>query len=157
MKISNRSFTYRSPCPLEISHLWVGVVHGSLQCRASLYPSPFLGWFRKNSRHLWRGYLLILLLSWRWVVKSKLCLKNHWIVDEPRVCYTQWSKSEREKQILYIKAYMWNLEKRYWWTYFHRRNREANVENGLVDTLEKGEGGTKWESSIEIYTLPYVK
>ena len=65
--------------------------------------------------------------------------------------------SRKEKEILYINAYMWNLEKRYWWTYFHRRNREANVENGLVNTLEKGEGGTKWESSIEIYTLPYVK
>ena len=28
-------------------------------------------------------------------------LKNH----------TEWSKSEREKQILYINAYMWNLKK----------------------------------------------
>ena len=26
---------------------------------------------------------------------------------------TQWSKSEREKQISYINAYMWNLEKLY--------------------------------------------
>ena len=32
-------------------------------------------------------------------------------VDEPKVCYTEWTKSEREKQILYIKAYIWNLEK----------------------------------------------
>ena len=31
-------------------------------------------------------------------------------VDEPRAYYTEWSKSEREKQI-YINAYLWNLEK----------------------------------------------
>ena len=26
-------------------------------------------------------------------------------MDEPRICYTEWSKSEREKQILYINAF----------------------------------------------------
>ena len=31
-------------------------------------------------------------------------------VDEPRACCTEWSKSEGEKQILCINAYMWNLE-----------------------------------------------
>ena len=32
-------------------------------------------------------------------------------VDEPRAYYTDWSKSEGEKQILYINAYIWNLER----------------------------------------------
>ena len=36
--------------------------------------------------------------------------------DEPRVCHTGWSKSEREKQISYINAYIWNLEGLYGWT-----------------------------------------
>ena len=27
------------------------------------------------------------------------------------------SKSEKQKQILYINAYIWNLEKWYWWIY----------------------------------------
>ena len=31
-------------------------------------------------------------------------------VDEPRVYDTEWSKSEREKQVLYMNAYMWNLK-----------------------------------------------
>ena len=31
--------------------------------------------------------------------------------DEPRVCHTEWSKSGKGKQILYINAYIWNLEK----------------------------------------------
>ena len=35
------------------------------------------------------------------------------LVDEPKACYTEWSKSEKEKQILYINAYIWNLEQLY--------------------------------------------
>ena len=31
-------------------------------------------------------------------------------VDEPRAYYTEWRKSEREKQISYINAYIWNLD-----------------------------------------------
>ena len=32
-------------------------------------------------------------------------------VDKPRAYYTEWSKSEREKQIPYINAYIWNLDR----------------------------------------------
>ena len=42
--------------------------------------------------------------------------KNIWVspneADEPKACYTEWSKSEREKQIPYFKTYMWNLKKK---------------------------------------------
>ena len=31
-------------------------------------------------------------------------------VDEPRVSYTEWSKSEKEKQVSYINSYIWNDE-----------------------------------------------
>ena len=34
-------------------------------------------------------------------------------VDGPRVCHTEWSKSEREKQMSYFDACLWNLEKWY--------------------------------------------
>ena len=34
-------------------------------------------------------------------------------VDEPRAYYTEWSKLERERQILCINAYIWNLERWY--------------------------------------------
>ena len=37
------------------------------------------------------------------------------------------------------------------------RNRDADIENGLVDTAGEGEWGTNLESSIEIYSLPCVK
>ena len=35
--------------------------------------------------------------------------------------------------------------------------RDADIENGHVDTVGGGEGGTNWEMRIDIYTLPCVK
>ena len=32
-------------------------------------------------------------------------------MDGPRVCHTERSKSEREKQIPYVNTYIWNLKK----------------------------------------------
>ena len=32
-------------------------------------------------------------------------------VDEPRACYTEASKSEKERQIPYVNTYMWNPER----------------------------------------------
>ena len=48
-------------------------------------------------------------------------------IDETWVCYTEWSKSEGEKQISYANSYIWNLEKWYWWTYLQGRNRDADT------------------------------
>ena len=31
-------------------------------------------------------------------------------MDEPEDYYTEWSKSKRETQILYINTYIWNLD-----------------------------------------------
>ena len=70
--------------------------------------------------------------EWNWVICSD--------VDEPLICHMEWSKLEREKQILYINAYVWNLDKWNWWTYSQSRNRDAGIENGLVVTPGEGEG-----------------
>ena len=72
-------------------------------------------------------------------------------VYEPRAYYTEWSKSEREKQIPYINAYIWNIEKWYWWTYLQGSNRGTDIENRLVDTVGEEEGGSDGESSIKTY------
>ena len=37
------------------------------------------------------------------------------------------------------------------------RNTNADIENGHVDTVGEGEGGTNWGIRIDIYTLPCVK
>ena len=134
-------------------------------CRG-LFDTPLnvLGNFRNHTVvpcriHLWSFWynkVSCSLLSfsapkkkWNWVICRD--------VDGPRICHTEWSKSEREKQILYINAYIWNLEKWYRWTYLQGRNRNADIENGCVDTGEEGEGGMNWEIRFDINALPCVK
>ena len=89
--------------------------------------------------------------------KKELIWVNLNEVGEPRAYCTEWSKSERERQILYINACVWNLERWYWWTYLQGSNRDADIENRLADTVGEGEGGTNREISIEIYALLYVE
>ena len=47
---------------------------------------------------IYNGILLNHKKEWIWVSWTE--------VAEPRACYTEWSKSEREKQILYISTYI---------------------------------------------------
>ena len=63
---------------------------------------------------------------------------------------------EKEKQMPYINEYIWNLGKGDQWAYLQGWNRDTEAENRLVNTAEKGEGGTSWECSTHIYTLPCV-
>ena len=73
--------------------------------------------------------------------------------------------SQREKQIPYINAYMWNLEKWYRWTGLQSRNWDTDVENKCMDTKGGkqrgggggGSGGMNWESGIDMYTLMCIK
>ena len=60
-------------------------------------------------------------------------------MDGPRVCHTEWSNSQREKEVSYINEYIWNLEKRYQWTYLQDRNWDADLERGPEDTVGRGE------------------
>ena len=78
-------------------------------------------------------------------------------VDEPRAYYTEWSKSERERQILHINAYIWNLERWYQWSYINGSKGDPDVKKRLLDSVGKGEGGMIWENTIQTYTLSYVK
>ena len=39
-----------------------------------------------------------------------------------------------EKQVLYVKAYMCNLERWYRWSYLQSRNRDADVENKRIES-----------------------
>ena len=102
----------------------------------------------RRVRHDWVMNTLA-IKKWSWVISSEM--------DEPRVCYTEWSKSEREIQISCINTHVWNIEKRRWWTYLHGRNGNATEKNELVDTVRKGVSGMNGESSINIYTLLCVK
>ena len=83
--------------------------------------------------HIYNGILLSHKKEWNWVICRD--------VDGPRDCHTEWSKSEREKQISYINACMWNLEKWYRWTSLQGKNRGTDVENKRMDTKGGKQGG----------------
>ena len=105
--------------------------------------------------HIYNGILLRHKKEWNWVI----C----WDVDGSRDSHTEWSKSEREKQISYINAYMWNLEKWYRWTGLQGRNWDTDVENKCMDTKgekRQGVGGggvMNWGIGIDTYTLMCIK
>ena len=88
---------------------------------------PIDRWMAKEDViHIYNGILLSHKKERNWV----LCRD----MERPRDCHTEWSKSEKEKQISYINAYMWNLEKWYRWTGLQGRNRDTDVENKRMDT-----------------------
>ena len=81
-------------------------------------------------------------------------------MDGVRVCHTEWSKSEKEKQIPYANSYIWNLRGK-------KSHEEPSGKTGIktTDLLENGledmgrGKGKMWqrESGMDIYTLPNVK
>ena len=71
-------------------------------------------------------------------------------MDGTRDCHTESSESEREKQILYINAYMWNLEGWYRWSYLQSRNRDADKQNTFMDP--RGERGSGRQREVEMDT-----
>ena len=104
---------------------------------------------------------LVLIVNWdqQRFLNSRMIFINWvicWEVDGSRDCHTEWSNSEREKQISYIHAYMWNLEKWYKWTGFQGRSKDTDVENKHMDT--KGGIGA-WDElgdwDRHIYTTMY--
>ena len=73
----------------------------------------------------------------------------------PRVCHTELSKSEREKQILYANTYIWNLKKK-------KNHEEPRGKMGIkmqtqrMDLRTWGGGRVSWDKVREwhghIYT-----
>ena len=50
--------------------------------------------------------------------------------------------SQKEKNISYINAYIWNLEKWYRLSYWQSRNRDTDIENKRMD-MKGGRG--RWD------------
>ena len=75
-----------------------------------------------------------------------------WMNLEPII---QSEVSQGEKQISYINAYIWNLERWYWWTYLQGSNGDTDIKNRRKDKSggAEEEGGTNGESNMEAYTL----
>ena len=64
------------------------------------------------------------------------------------------SKSDREREISYDIAYMWNQKKSYKLTYLQNRNRLIDLESEL---MAKGKGGKDWEFGMDKHTLLYLE
>ena len=75
-------------------------------------------------------------------IKKNEVIAIHSNMDGPRDCHTEWSKSDREREIWYDIAYMQNLKKKKWykWTYLQNRNRLTDLENKLMVTGGEGCG-----------------
>ena len=113
------------------------------------------GMDKEDVVHIFNGILLSHKKERNWVT----C----WHVDGSTDCHTEWRKSEREKQISYITACMWNLEKWYRWTGLQDRSWDTDVENKRMDTKGGkprwgGDGGVlNWVIGIDMYTLTCIK
>ena len=95
--------------------------------------------------YMYSGILLSHKQEWKWVIWSD--------VDGPRVCHTEWSKSEK---ITYINACVWDLGKWYRWPYLQGRKKGRCREQtcGPRGGWE-GEGGLG--GKIDMYTRACVK
>ena len=58
-------------------------------------------------------------------------------VDEHRTYYTEWSKSERERQIPYIHTCIWKLERWYQWSYMQGSKGDTDIKNRLLNSVGK--------------------
>ena len=69
-----------------------------------------------------------------------------WMTPEPII---QSEVSQKEKS----QHHAWNLERWYWWAYFHSSSGDVDIENRLMDTGggKEGKGGMYGESNTEIY------
>ena len=76
-----------------------------------------------------------------WVSSSEM--------DEPRACYTEWTKSKREKKS-YINAYTWDLETWYWWNYLCGTKRDTDIESRPAGTAREGEAGASGEARCNV-------
>ena len=106
---------------------------------------------KEDVAYIYNGILLSHKKEWNWIICRD--------VDGPSDCHTEWSKSEREKQISYINAYMWNLEKWYRWTGLQGRNGDTDVENKRMDTKGGKRQGGWWDElgdcDWHVYTNMY--
>ena len=137
-----------------------GPGRATLPAKPYLWPEPQISRVRSSRCPLTGVWIkkLVQLYSGILLSHKKEQIWFSWTeMDEPRACHTEWRKSEREKQILYINVYVWNLEKWYRWTYLQGSNGDADIEKRHVDTVWEREGEMNLENSMETYTLPYIK
>ena len=105
-------------------------------------------WCIYTHTHTHNRILLSFKMEWNWVICRD--------VDGHREHHTEWSQSEKGKQVPYVNTYMWNLEGWYRWSYLQSRKRGTDIENKHMDI--KGERReVNWEIESEIHTVLSIK
>ena len=92
-----------------------------------------------------------IIQPWKGMHESVLM---RWINLEPII---QWSKSEREKQMSHINIYMESRRMALMSLFAGQQWRCRHREKTCGHSWGRTRRGENWESSTEIYTLPYMK
>ena len=91
-------------------------------------------WMDKEGMvHIYNGILLSLKKEW-----NKAICKD---MNGPRDCHTEWSKSDKKRQISYDIIYMWNQKKNGTNELIYKTEIVTDVENKLMVTREDGGEG----------------
>ena len=67
--------------------------------------------------------------------------------DEPQACFTEWSKSEREKYCIFFTNIYMESKKKVLMNLFTEKKWRSRWREGLVDTGLGEEDRTNWKSS----------
>ena len=86
--------------------------------------------------------------------KNEHILVSSHELDEHRAYYTEWSKSERERQIPYIHIYTWNLERWYQWSYMRDSKGDTDIKNRPLDSAGKGVVVVQSLSHVWLFATP---
>ena len=97
--------------------------------------------------HTYNKILLSHKKGWIWVSCSE--------VNEPRACFTEWSKSEREKQIFHINAHVWNLEEKPMAPHSSTLAWKISwtEEPGGLQSMGSRRVGQDWVTSLSLFTF----
>ena len=103
---------------------------------------------KETGVHIHNGILLSRKEEHIWICSNEL--------DETIAHYTEWSKSERERKILYTDTHVWNLERQHWWVYLQGSSGETDTENRPLGKVGGGQKGAVWREKQKL-TTPFVK
>ena len=90
-------------------------------------------------KEAWRPGELTLCPKFQWLHSFKVTMTTKGFASRVKQLYRV--KSERERQIPYINAYIWNLERWYQQSYMQRSKADIDDKNRLLDMVGEGEGG----------------
>ena len=97
-------------------------------------------------REAWRGAVHRVAKSQTWLKRLSMHACND--MEEPRDCHAEWSKSEREGEILYDIPYMQNLKRNDTNELIYKTEQTHRLREWINGCRAMGECGEEWEEEI---------